>query len=824
VEAELFRQIWPIFSAEAREHLGAISGGVMELETNPGRTQLLDPIRRTAHSLKGSAASLGLVDVETMAHAIEGSLADYDPAVGLGREVVQAVLDAVEAIEMAITAADAGGQPRIGALESLLAALGATAAPRRRASDHVTPVARPPEAPPAPPGDGGALARLEEALEALCSPLQEAERLGLAEQASQAARTLLGSAPGHARQAAERVADGFAALGGGGPEVARLAAALAGDLVELRQQLEHLEQVPTAARTAGEPARPADKSIRVLSSTLDALARQLEVLALSGARHHRRAREVAAGEATAREVVRRLEGALQALRAGDVGEGRAAGEAAALRLRALCTELRRLALEGQREAEAQHLAGAVLREDLRSLRMVPAALMLEPLRRAVREVAGRLGKAVELELGGGDVKLDRRIVDELREPLVHLVRNAVDHGIEDAAVRRAAGKPADGRVRVLVEPRGSRVGLVVEDDGGGLDLQEVRASAVRRGLLTAEAAGHLSEAEASRLIFQPGFSTAPAVTAISGRGVGLDVVQAAVLHLGGAVDVSSVPGWSTRFDLEVPSTLAATAAILFRVGRDVAALPADAVERVLLLGPGDLGTVGGRATVQVGRVQLPFAWLWQVLGLPPGQAAKKLQPAVVLALGAQRAVVAVDEVLGQQEVMVVSLGSRAAKATHLAGASVLDDGRVVGILSAAELVRRLQPAVARAQAAPATRVVVADDALTSRSAMKALLELAGYQVAAAADGEEAFQLVRDQGASLVISDVQMPGLDGLELTRRLKADPRLRAIPVILVTSLDAPEDRVAGLEAGADGYLVKREVERGTLLELVRQLLPGGA
>jgi two-component system chemotaxis sensor kinase CheA len=248
------------------------------------------------------------------------------------------------------------------------------------------------------------------------------------------------------------------------------------------------------------------------------------------------------------------------------------------------------------------------------------------------------------------------------------------------------------------------------------------------------------------------------------------------------------------------------------------------VERVLLLAPGDVGTVAGRATVEVGTGQVPFAWLCELLGLPPGRPAPKAQPALVLALGTQRAVVAVDEVLGQQEVVVGALGARTARVTHLAGASVLDDGRVVAVLNAAEVVRRVQPAARRATAPTSTRVVVVDDALTTRAAMKALLELAGYQVTAAADGEEAFRLVRDQGAALVVSDVQMPGLDGLGLVRRLKGDPRLRGIPVVLVTSLDRPEDREAGLAAGADGYLVKREVERGRLLELVRRLLPGGA
>ncbi len=838
MEAELFRQIWPIFSAEAREHLAVISGGVLELEADPARVALLDPIRRTAHSLKGAAASLGLGDVEALAHAIEGALAGYRPDAGLGREVVQVILDAIEAIEEAVASADAGGQPGVPSLAALLAGLGSGVAPRRRAADPGRPKAaapaagapalRPGEPEPPPPGpvlsDAAAapLARLEVVLEALCAPVDEVARARLVEEAAAAGRALAAAVPPHAREQAERVAAGFGGLAGGGAPAARAAASLAGELVELRQRL---EQPPPGAAPAAAPAEPrhADKSIRVLSSTLDSLARQLELLSLSEARHARRAREVAATEARSRDVVRQLEQALHALRVADGAEARTSVEGAAARLRLLTADLRRLARDGQREAEAHQLAGAVLRDDLRALRMVPAALMLEPLKRAVREVAGRLGKVIEVEVGGGDVRLDRRIADELRDPLLHLVRNAADHGIEPEEARRAAGKPAGGRITVRVEPRGSRVGLVVEDDGRGLDLGAVKRSAVRRGLLAPEAAARLTDEEAGRLIFVPGFSTATAVTAISGRGVGLDVVQSTVARLGGAVDVTSVPGRSTRFDLELPLTLAATAAILFRVGRDLAALSADVVERVLLLGPGEVGTVAGRATVEVGQVQLPFAWLSQLLGLPAGQPAARAQPALVLALGAQRAVVAVDEVLGQQEVVVGALGVRAARAAHLAGASVLDDGRVVGVLNAAELVRRIQPTALRPVAQAPTRLVVADDSLTTRAAMKALLELAGYQVAVAADGEEAFALVRDHGAALVVSDVQMPRLDGLGLVRRLKGEPALAAVPVVLVSSLDAPEDRAAGLEAGAAGYLVKREVERGRLLELVRQLLPGG-
>jgi two-component system chemotaxis sensor kinase CheA len=838
MEREILRQVWPIFSAEAREHLQAISGGILDLERDPGQAGVLDGIRRTAHSLKGSAGSLGLADVETLAHAIEGSLAGFDAGEGLSRAAVQAALDAVEAIEEAIASGDTGGESSIRPLGALLAALGsvpgAALPPSARAvvPDAAAPAARGAprdgeDAPPPSPAIGGGIDALEGAVATLCAPLDAKSRRRVAEAAAREAAALAAAAPPHAAGLAQRAADAFVLLAVEGPEAARATAALAGDLIDLREALERKPDVESPSErvssASGAPGAGGDKSIRVLASTLDSLSRQLELLAVAEARHARRAREVHAAEESLREVLRTLDAAGQALRGAGIDVARPELGAATGRVRALASDLSRLARDGQRDAEAQRLAGTVLREDLRALRMVPAALVLEPLRRAVRDVAGRLGKEVELSIEGGDVRIDRRVVDELRDPLVHLVRNAVDHGIEPPDARRAAGKSPVGLLSVRVETRGSRVAVVVEDDGPGLDLEAIRAAAVKKGVLPADAAATLPDADAARLVFHPGLSTARALTAFSGRGVGLDVVQETLQRLQGTVDVRFQPGRGTRFDLEVPLSLAATSALLFRVGRELAALPADTVERVLLLREGDIGTVGGRATVAVGKEQVPYAPMTRLLGAPSAEVVStRRRVALVVVHGTSRVAVGVEEVLGGRELVVSSLGSRVAKVAHLAGASVLDDGRVVGLLAPAEIVRRAQPAAGAPRASAAkTRVLVADDSLTTRSAMKAVLEIAGYSVIAAADGEEALSLLRETGAQLVVSDVQMPRLDGLGLTRRVKSDPRLRGTPVILVTSLDAPEDRAAGLEAGADGYLVKREVERGKLLELVRQLLP---
>ena len=819
MDRSLLRQIWPIFSAEAREHLQAIGSGILELERDPARAGVVDGIRRTAHSLKGSAASLGLADVEAIAHAIEGSLAGFDARAGLPAVVVEAVLDAVQAVEEALAAVDSGGQARVPGLGALVLALreGKPRSKGRRAR------AAPPPAASGPAGLLPALEAVEADLGRLCAPMDTERRAATARAASETARLLAATLPPALAGAGERILAALGAIGAGAPDPARLCAALAGDLVEIRQAAIPEPRAAEPASVAGAAAAPADKSIRVLASTLDSLSRQLELLAMAESRHQRRARELGGVETGTREAIRAIEAAGQALRAAGLTEARKELSEPVQRLRALAADMKRLARDGQRDAEQQRLVGTVLREDLRALRMVPAALVLEPLRRAVRDVAGRLGKDVDLVLEGGDVRIDRRIVDELRDPLLHLVRNAVDHGLETPEARRAAGKDPCGRVRVSVEPRGSRVGIVVEDDGAGVDVAAVRASAVRRGVLTEEAAARLPEAEAARLVFHAGLSTSRTVSEVSGRGVGLDVVQETVRRLQGLVDLAYTPGRGTRFDLELPLTVAATAAILFRVGREVAALPADAVERVLLLSGSDVGTVAGRPMVKVGDTQIPFTSLARLLGMPGGELRTKGQPALVLLQAAQRIAVAVDEIVGQQDVVVNALGSRVARVPHLAGASVLDDGRVVGVLATADLFRRTQPAVARA-AAVRPRIVVADDSLTTRSAVKALLEIAGFTVLPAADGEEAFALIRDGGCQLVVSDIQMPVLDGFGLARRIKADPRLRDIPVVLVTSLETAEDRAAGLEAGADGYLVKREVEHGKLLELVRQLLPATA
>ncbi|QSQ16530.1 hybrid sensor histidine kinase/response regulator [Myxococcus landrumensis] len=847
MDPQLLRSIWPVFSAETREQIQSIGAKVLGMEgpSTAREADLLPSLKRLVHSLKGSAASLGLDDIENVVHAIEDGLAHTRTDAGLPRDAVESMLRGLSGIEAAMARGDAGQSPEVEGLASLLKSLGRDVAVPESVSVASGLSAKGLEV----------LDFLEASLRALCSP-DVPDRAAVVRKAMERARGLRGMAldGGVSRVAtlAEAAALGFARMEPGGDPASLAASDVAGTLVELRGRLdsvkpatavtravETLKAVPVQAApealTPGMPvaapearASAAEHTVRVSVKTLDSLVLQVELLMSGRAQQTRRSEGYRALSDGTHEVLRHLERAASQLSMAGGGPALDSLRSGVALMRTMQKRLLEVSREAHRDGEQLALVAQVARDDLRDLRMVPASQLLEPLRRTVREVSARLSKDVALELAGGEVRLDRRILDALKDPLLHLVRNAIDHGLETPEERRAAGKLETGRLTVRVEPRGARIALVVEDDGYGLSPDRVRATAVRRGLLTEEAASRLSDTQAARLVFQPGFSTREQVTATSGRGVGLDVVQATAARLQGSVDVDFWAGRGTRFTVDLPLTLAAALGLLVRTGTAVSAIPSDSVERVMRLMPEDVGTVAGRVVARVDGSQLTFLSLSEAIGLPRLPMAidsGRVQMAALVVVGGDKVLYAIDEVVGQQEIVVRSLGKHLQSVRHLAGAAVLDDGRVVPVLNAPELVRAARPETRSSSTeSRRPRILVCDDSLTTRFAMKSLLEIAGFPVVTAADGEEAWGILERTPCQLVVSDWQMPRLDGVGLARRIKSHATLHSTPVILVTSLDSPEDRAAGLEAGADGYLVKREVERGKLLELVRNLLPARA
>ena len=457
-------------------------------------------------------------------------------------------------------------------------------------------------------------------------------------------------------------------------------------------------------------------------------------------------------------------------------------------------------------------------------RMLPFAEACEGLDRMARDLAHSADKDVELVVEGGEVELDRSVLEGLKDPLRHLVRNAVAHGVETPEVRHAAGKPVLARVTVAAMLRGAQVEVSVEDDGRGLDLAALRSAARQRGLPDAA-----DERELARLIFLPGLSTSHTVTDVSGRGVGLDVVKSSVEAVHGTVEVRSLAGGGTRFALTVPLTLTTLRAVLVTAGGQTYALAGTNVQRVVRVTPADLRQVAGRLMLSLGGAPLPVAALATVLGIgtPPEPREGKLL-AVVVAAGEKRVVLLVDGVLSEQEIVVKSLGTRVRRLIHVSAATLLPSGRVALLLNAAGVARTalgtagvtLQPITLPATAPGKKQLLVVDDSVTTRTLEKTILESAGYEVATAPDGEAAWQLLQERGADLLVSDIEMPRMDGFELTEAVRASPRFRTLPVVLVTGRTSEEDRARGLRAGADAYIVKSGFDQRALLETIARLL----
>ena len=493
------------------------------------------------------------------------------------------------------------------------------------------------------------------------------------------------------------------------------------------------------------------------------------------------------------------------------------GEQALLRAE---TELARVTLELAADRRALGVVAMGLDDEVRRSRTLSFEEGCEGLERAVRDVARGMGRQARLELHGGALELDRSLLQGLREPLLHLVRNAVAHGLESPEERERLGKPPEGRVTLSARLRGSRVEVTVDDDGRGLDLAALRERARARGLKVPE-----EDEEAARLVFEAGLSTAAEVTQVAGRGVGLDVVRMHVEGLRGGVEVTTLPGRGTCFTLDVPLTLSTLRVLLVSAGGQTLALASESVARLVRLSPEEVRDVEGRPAWASGDALLPLASLADVLGLPPGPPRAR-RGAVVLAAGTARAVVVVDEVLAEQEALVRSLGHRVRRAQHVSAAAVLPDGRLSLLLNPVSLVRAAggRPAASLfpAPAAQRTRrrVVLADDSPTTRALEQSILEGAGYEVVPCVDGAEAWERLQAGGADALVLDVEMPRMDGFALTEAVRASPRFSRLPVVLVTARGKAEDKARGLQAGASAYLVKSAFDPTSLLETLRRLL----
>jgi two-component system, chemotaxis family, sensor kinase CheA len=488
-------------------------------------------------------------------------------------------------------------------------------------------------------------------------------------------------------------------------------------------------------------------------------------------------------------------------------------------------------------AECESLAGALVKDrrafeqatgpldaDIRRARMLPFADACDGLERLVRDLSKAQEKPVEFAISGGDIELDRSVIEHLRDPLIHLVRNAIDHGIENAHRRLALGKPAAGRITVRAALLGTRVEITVSDDGAGLDLAAIRERARSLGIIDLEGA------DLTSCIFMPGFSTLAHVTQVSGRGVGLDAVKTAVDRMRGSVEVSQAAGGGTRFVLSVPLTLSALRVVLVEARNEILAIDAANVDKLMLVTRDKLGSVEGRAMLPLESGPVPIVALADVIGIEGSESDARSSLAIVLLrIGSRRLAVVVDEFMAEQEVVVRTLGPRLSGMRHVAGGTILPTGNVALLLNVADILQGALAGVSKAlprgeagkpEPAQKKRVLLVDDSMTTRALERSILEIAGYDVAIAADGDEAWQLLLENGADVLVSDIDMPRMDGFALTEAVRGSVRFSRLPVVLVTARESQQDKARGMAVGADAYLVKSAFDQKSLLDTLTRLL----
>ncbi len=593
------------------------------------------------------------------------------------------------------------------------------------------------------------------------------------------------------------------------------------------------ESSSTAAAMRSPQPAPAAQSVRVETIKLDDIQLAASQLSVTVSRAAERPAVLEALASDSERWLARWRRRAPRLRQSLVQSGVGAPEKQLVeqlegQLRRLTTELGRLAVASRHDGRALQRASRDVGDELQRLRLRPAAEAMEGLPRMIRDVAASSGRLVRLELSGAEVEADRAVVDALREALLHLVRNAIDHGIEPPEERRMAGKPPEGTIRIAVTLRGSDLRVTVQDDGRGLDTIAVREQLAARGMPVPE-----SEEELAEVLFLGGFSTRRETTEISGRGVGLDAVRAAVQRIRGSVRVRWTPGTATTFIVEAPLKLASQRLLVVAVGDQRLAIPSGAVARLVQIDPSKVRDSGGRRMITTPAGPVPLVSLGSLLGPPIAERPPEgKRPVVIMESGERQLAVAVDRLADELELVVRPIEHRGAGSLpRLAGAAILPDGQIALVLSPAAVVAAglgrvqgsavasLQDDSGQSSAAP-RRILVVDDSITTRTLEQSVLEAAGYDVITAVDGDDGWRLLQERGADLVLTDVEMPRMDGFTLCETIRASKRFAQLPVIIVTSLEAPEQRTRGLDAGADAYVVKSGFDQAALLATVHELL----
>ncbi|PYG73422.1 MULTISPECIES: hybrid sensor histidine kinase/response regulator [unclassified Pseudomonas] len=751
-----------LFSLEAEAQTQVLSAGLMALERNPTQADQLEACMRAAHSLKGAARIVGVDAGVSVAHVMEDCLvAAQEGRLRLSAEHIDALLQGTDLLMRIATPGDTVAQATLPVFLAQMASLldpGAATVP-------AAPLAAPLQAEPQ-------VATLQS--EPLVVPVDLAEPEPEPE-------------PALRRKPGKRV-------GEGAERVLRVTADRLNSLLDLSSKsLVETQRLKPYLATLQRLKRMHGQGMQAL----DGLRMQLEDSGQSN--------EVLEALAQTQRLLAETQQILQQ-QAADLDE-----------------------FGWQASQRAQLLYDTAL-----ACRMRPFADVLTGQSRMVRDLGRSLGKPVRLVVDGEKTQVDRDVLEKLEAPLTHLLRNAVDHGIELPERRLLAGKPDEGVIRLRASHQAGMLSLELIDDGAGIDLERLRSSIVERALSPADTVARMSDAELLTFLFLPGFSLRDKVTEVSGRGVGLDAVQHMVRELRGSIELTQVAGQGCRFHLQVPLTLSVVRSLVVEVGGEAYAFPLAHIERTLEVTAEQIVQIEGRQHFWHEGRHIGLVAASQLLNRPAGHSDEASLRVVVIREREQLYGVAVERLVGERVLVVMPLDPRLGKVQDISSGALLDDGSVVLIVDVEDLLRsvekllstgsleRIERGSSGVRGVTRKRVLVVDDSLTVRELQRKLLGNRGYDVAVAVDGMDGWNALRGEDFDLLITDIDMPRMDGIELVTLVRRDQRLQSLPVMVVSYKDREEDRRRGLDAGADYYLAKASFHDDALLDAVVELIGG--
>jgi len=767
-EEEFLKRLLATFKIEAEEHVTGISLGLIELEKQPPpdrQKEIIEVIFREAHSLKGAARSVNLSNIELVCQAMEslfaalkrGEMALSTPLFDLLNDAIDIVNKLLSTPDTALTPEDRSG---VQAMTQKLADAAKRQIPPSACKEQGTE--------PQP--------RIEYGAGSEPHPQPEPQHAPLAEKAY------------------------------AGTETIRI------PLAKLDSILLKSEELISAKLAARQHANLA----RELKAMLDSWKEQWSKFTSES----HKSSQATAGKTT-------MTGSASTVK---INEFFALNQNFSRNL-----ESKLLGLRKTTDEDFRSISGMVdnLLDDMKNVMLFPFSSVLGTFPKLVRDIAREQGKEIDFNMQGGDIEIDKRILQEIKDPLIHLVRNSIDHGIETKEARKQKKKPEKGRLKIIVSQKDSgKVEIIIADDGAGINIDKVKGSAIKQGIITEDQATTLSNEDALNLIFESGITTSAILTTVSGRGLGMAIVREKIEKLGGTISIQTAPDEGVTFKLLLPLTLATFRGILIQSGGQVFSVPTMNIERIGRIPRKEVRTVENRETVPLHGKAVSLARLDEVLELPqkPSDEEEAFINVMIVSAGDKSIAFKIDEMLYEDEILLKNLGKQLTRVRNIAGATVLGSGRVIPILNVSDLIKsalkmsagggRIAVVEKGKKEAKKQSILVVEDSITARTLFVNILESVGYNITAAVDGVDAFTKLGEGEFALVVSDIQMPRMNGFELTEKIRADKKYENIPVVIVTGLESPEDKKRGIEVGANAYIVKSSFDQSNLLEVIKRLI----